>query len=200
MSSRETIAVVCTVSLGVILYFILVAGASPDLMSLLFVGFVLVMGWYDLRFLLVGWFLMSTYFYPYPDDSAVNASMYSITVNYSSNISHYQFIPLMFFLFVVRSLLTGKRLKVGKEEIVMIIFIISTVISSVVATKGEYADVRRIYITYGLGLLVYYVVKNMDLDLRLFKAFGFGDFGGSMHVQLASHTLHSKGGRFIDGG
>jgi O-antigen ligase len=166
-SLRTNIAVVSVWCAAVIFYFLIEREFSPDILAILCFVATLVAAWFDIRWMLVGWFIMAPYFLPYPTGDE------ALGINYAPNLSHYQFIPLFFLLFVAKSVVSGKKLSIGKDEIFLLAFVVYAIVSSMIVTDGRYADVRRVYVNYGLGLFLYFIVKNTELDLRFLKILGF---------------------------
>jgi O-antigen ligase len=152
--------------LGIGIFFAMVTKVNPDMLATGCSVAALALGLYDVRFILVGWYMIAPYFFPYPVEE--HAGAFSV----GPNVSHYQFIPLFLLIYVVRSHLSGKKFSIGKEELFLVGFAVYSAVSSMVATQGLYKDVRSVYVNYGLGLVVYVLAKNIDLDRRLLKALG----------------------------
>ncbi len=149
---------------GIVFFGITLLQINPDIVAVAIMLVVIVGGLRDTRFLLAGWFLVSPYFYPFGVEGGANIS---------SNITHNVLVPALSIITLAMVFVERKKLSFGKEDLVLLLFVVYAIFSSFFATKGRYDDVRMIYLIYLIPYFLYLVVKNIEIDTKLFRMFGF---------------------------
>lgn len=149
---------------GVAMYGMALVKAPANIIApVLMAGFI-VGAWLDVRLLLIGWFILA----PHYEYTALEGAP-----NIASNATHNLFIPMMTVATLGHLFLKGRALRIGRESIPLIVFIAYALLSSYLATKGRYDDVRSIFLIYILPFMLYLVAKNIELDGTFFKMLGY---------------------------
>ncbi|MEK7672002.1 MAG: O-antigen ligase family protein, partial [Bacteroidota bacterium] len=81
--------------------------------------------------------------------------------------------PFIAIVSVIVLIFRGKKLRFGKEDLLLLAFVAYALLSSFYATKGRYEDVRGIYLAYIVPFFLYTIVKNLDINARLIRAIAF---------------------------
>jgi O-antigen ligase len=155
---RLNIAIGVIAACGVAFFFLVAAGVNADSLAIAFVSIILIAAWFDVRFLIVGWFLAAPYF------SLEGAP------NIASNITHNILVPFILLLVLLRAVMAKRKLRLGKEDVVLLLFVAYALVSSFIATKGRYEDVRQIYLIYLVPFFLYLIIKNSEINERLIRA------------------------------
>ena len=161
---RINIALAAIAAAGVGFYFITAAQVNPNIVASIFVGAFVILAWIDIRYLFVGWALFAPYFAQYGAESDTGIA---------SNVSHNFYVPFIAIVSVAVLIFRGKKLRFGKEDLLLLAFVAYALLSSFYATKGRYEDVRGIYLAYLVPFFLYTIVKNLDIDARLIRAMAF---------------------------
>lgn len=157
-----TLFVVVLASVAMFLYKL--GNGNMDVLITIIVVGIFLAAFKDIRLLFVGWFLTAPYVVQLGGVDEPNIA---------SNVGHNFLAPAISVITLTVFLLQRKRITFGKEELITLLFIGYSGLSSMIATGGNYVDIRWIYFIYVLPFLLFVVAKHIPLDSQLFKMFGY---------------------------
>jgi hypothetical protein len=161
----RTSAGALAVALGAILFYVLLAArVSYDLLAVVCISSVVLISMRDKRYLFVGWFLFSPYFYPLGTKGQLNLA---------SNISHNLFVPLVAIVTIGSILVQRRRLAFGTEDLFFLAFVLYALFSSFFTSGGRYEDLKAIYVIYVIPYLLFTVAKNVTIDPHFLKVIAY---------------------------
>jgi hypothetical protein len=164
LSLRTHITLLLIVLASVAMFLYKLGNGNMDvLISIIVVGIFLA-AFNDLRMLFVGWFFTAPYVVQLGGVDEANIA---------SNVGHNFLAPVVSVILLAAFALQRKRIAFGKEELIVLLFIAYSVLSSMIATGGNYVDLRWLYFIYVLPFLLFLVAKNIQVDSQLFKMLGY---------------------------
>ena len=161
---RTYVIILGIVVCAAIFFAITVAQVNPDNVAMVFVTLLAIAALKDLRVLLVGWFLMSPYLSPFGVKGMANLA---------SNFSHNVIVPMIASVILVATFLKHRTIQFSKFDVLWLVFIVYSVISSFMATQGRYDDLRMIYLVYVLPFLLLLVIRNIKVDSEFLKMLAY---------------------------
>lgn len=161
---RRNIMIGAIAMSGVVFFLLTVMQVSPNVLGALIIGGFIIVSFFEIRMLLIGWFVAAPYF---------AATGVEGGENIASNITHNMFVPGMVVASLVMMVLKGKRILFGKEDVILLLFFVYAVVSSYFATGARYDDVRTFFLIYFLPWCLYLLAKNIRLDVQLLKAMAY---------------------------
>jgi hypothetical protein len=164
LSARTYITLLLIVLASVAMFFYKLGDGNMDVLISAIVAGIFLAAFKDIRILFVGWYLTAPYVVQLGGVDEANIA---------SNVGHNFLAPAVSVILLIAFLLQRKRISFGKEELIVLLFIAYATLSSLLATGGNYADIRLIYFIYILPLLLFLVAKNIQVDSELFKMFGY---------------------------
>jgi hypothetical protein len=164
LSARTYITLLVIVLASVAMFFYKLGDGNMDVLISVIVAGIFLAAFKDIRMLFVGWYLTAPYVVQLGGVDEANIA---------SNVGHNLLAPAVSVILLIAFLLQRKRISFGKEELIVLLFIAYAILSSLLATGGDYGDIRWIYFIYILPLLLFLVAKNIQVDSELFKMFGY---------------------------
>ncbi|MFI5250966.1 MAG: O-antigen ligase family protein [Bacteroidota bacterium] len=143
--------------LGCAFYGLLV-GFSFDVIAILCFLIVVVVSIFDMRFLLLGWFLMAPYFHMTGKENQVNVAQ---------NLTHVFFVPGLVLAYGL--LLPKKNFLILKRDGWYILFLVYLVISGLLSTADHYANMRTIFVVYAIPFMLFLSIQSITLNDSFFK-------------------------------
>lgn len=190
-SLRLNVLIVSVIIGGVVFFFVALLRINPDDLGPVFALMLFPFAFKDIRFLVVSWFILSVYY---------AKSGVDVPPNIAANISHNMFVPAATVITALVYRFHKRKLLFGIEDLFLVLFVAYCIASAVTHAPDTYDDIRRTFLNFVLPFCLYWMVKNMEIDGWLLKAFAIASLFhlvvllpiGIYEYQSATSLFHER--------